>query len=30
MITKFNTVYAGHVDIGDRGQSATPANDRRF
>ena len=30
MITKFNTVYAGHVDIPDRGQDATPANDRRF
>ena len=30
MITKFNTVYAGHVDIEDRGQSGTPANDRRF
>ena len=30
MITKFNTVYAGHVDIQDRGQDGTPANDRRF
>jgi hypothetical protein len=30
MITKFNTVYAGHVDIPDRGQNATPANERRF
>ena len=30
MITKFNTVYAGHVDIPDRGQDGTPANDRRF
>jgi alkanesulfonate monooxygenase SsuD/methylene tetrahydromethanopterin reductase-like flavin-dependent oxidoreductase (luciferase family) len=30
MITKFNTVYAGHVDIPDGGQNATPANERRF
>src|SRR5580658_8469698 len=30
MITKFNTVYAGHVDIRDRGQDGTPANDRRY
>ena len=30
MITKFATVYAGHVDLPDRGQDATPANDRRF
>ena len=30
MITKFATVYAGHVDIPDRGQDATPANERRF
>jgi len=30
MITKFSTVYAGHVDLGDMGQAATPANDRRY
>jgi alkanesulfonate monooxygenase SsuD/methylene tetrahydromethanopterin reductase-like flavin-dependent oxidoreductase (luciferase family) len=30
MITKFTTVYAGHVDMPDRGQDATPANERRF
>ncbi len=30
MITKFATVYAGHVDMPDRGQDATPANERRF
>ena len=30
MITKFTTVYAGHVDFPDRGQNATPANERRF
>ncbi len=29
MITKFSTVYAGHVDLGDMGQLATPANERR-
>jgi hypothetical protein len=29
MITKFTTVYAGHVDLPDRGQDTTPANDRR-
>jgi alkanesulfonate monooxygenase SsuD/methylene tetrahydromethanopterin reductase-like flavin-dependent oxidoreductase (luciferase family) len=30
MITKFSTVYAGHVDLGDVGQTATPANERRY
>ena len=30
MITKFATVYAGHVDLPDMGQMATPANERRF
>src|SRR5271165_1972565 len=30
MIRKFATVYAGHVDIPDRGRDATPANERRF
>ena len=30
MITKFATVYAGHIDLPDRGQDATPANERRF
>ena len=30
MITKFVTVYAGHVDLPDHGQNATPANERRF
>src|SRR3989442_7489643 len=30
MITKFSTVYAGHVDLGDLGQLATPANERRY
>ena len=30
MITKFSTVYAGHVDLPDMGQQATPANERRY
>jgi len=30
MINKFTTVYAGHVDLPDRGQDCTPANDRRY
>jgi alkanesulfonate monooxygenase SsuD/methylene tetrahydromethanopterin reductase-like flavin-dependent oxidoreductase (luciferase family) len=30
MIKKFTTVYPGHVDLPDRGQDATPANERRF
>src|SRR5205823_14633340 len=30
MIDKFATVYAGHVDLPDMGQGATPANERRF
>jgi alkanesulfonate monooxygenase SsuD/methylene tetrahydromethanopterin reductase-like flavin-dependent oxidoreductase (luciferase family) len=30
MITNFSTVYAGHVDLPDMGQDATPANERRF
>ena len=30
MISKFSTVYAGHVDLGDMGQAATPANERRY
>ena len=30
MITKFATVYAGHVDLPDMGQTATPANERRY
>jgi alkanesulfonate monooxygenase SsuD/methylene tetrahydromethanopterin reductase-like flavin-dependent oxidoreductase (luciferase family) len=28
MIRKFSTVYAGHVDLPDRGQHGTPANER--
>jgi alkanesulfonate monooxygenase SsuD/methylene tetrahydromethanopterin reductase-like flavin-dependent oxidoreductase (luciferase family) len=30
MITKFSSLYAGHVDLGDMGQEATPANQRRY
>ena len=30
MITKFVTVYPGHIDLADVGQHATPANERRY
>src|SRR6058998_370644 len=30
MITRFATVYPGHVDLPDMGQMATPANERRY
>jgi alkanesulfonate monooxygenase SsuD/methylene tetrahydromethanopterin reductase-like flavin-dependent oxidoreductase (luciferase family) len=30
MLSKFATVYAGHIDFPDHGQDKTPANDRRF
>jgi alkanesulfonate monooxygenase SsuD/methylene tetrahydromethanopterin reductase-like flavin-dependent oxidoreductase (luciferase family) len=30
MITKFSTLFAGHVDLGDMGQHATPVNERRY
>jgi alkanesulfonate monooxygenase SsuD/methylene tetrahydromethanopterin reductase-like flavin-dependent oxidoreductase (luciferase family) len=30
MITKFGTVYPGHIDLPDMGQMATPANERRY
>ena len=30
MIRHFTTVYPGHVDLPDRGQNATPANERRY
>src|SRR6202790_1470115 len=30
MINKFTTVYAGHIDMPDRGQNTTPANERRY
>jgi hypothetical protein len=28
MITKFGSLFAGHVDLDDLGFDATPANDR--
>lgn len=30
MISKFSSLYAGHVDLDDMGQDATPANERRY
>jgi alkanesulfonate monooxygenase SsuD/methylene tetrahydromethanopterin reductase-like flavin-dependent oxidoreductase (luciferase family) len=30
MIRKFSTVFAGHVDLPERGQDTTPLNERRF
>ena len=30
MIRKFSTVFAGHVDLPERGQDTTPVNERRF
>ncbi|MDE0943529.1 MAG: DUF2478 domain-containing protein [Alphaproteobacteria bacterium] len=30
MITKFSSLFAGHVDLGDMGTAATPANERRY
>jgi len=30
MISKFATVYPGHIDMPDHGQRATPANERRY
>ena len=30
MINRFSSLYAGHIDLGDLGQDATPANDRRY
>ena len=30
MIRKFTTVYPGHIDLPDRGQDATPADERRY
>jgi alkanesulfonate monooxygenase SsuD/methylene tetrahydromethanopterin reductase-like flavin-dependent oxidoreductase (luciferase family) len=30
MISRFATVFAGHVDLPDMGQAATPANERRY
>ena len=30
MIKRFSSLFAGHVDLGDMGQDATPANERRY
>ena len=30
MITRFSSLYAGHVDLDDMGQDATPVNERRL
>lgn len=30
MITNFSSLFAGHIDLGDMGRQATPANDRRY
>ena len=30
MISRFVTVYPGHIDLPDLGQNATPANERRY
>ena len=30
MIKRFNSLFAGHVDLGDMGEDETPANERRY
>lgn len=30
MIKRFGSLFAGHIDLGDLGQDATPANERRY
>ena len=30
MIKRFGSLFAGHIDLGDMGQDATPANERRY
>ncbi|MCS5608511.1 MAG: LLM class flavin-dependent oxidoreductase, partial [Alphaproteobacteria bacterium] len=30
MIKRFSSLFAGHIDLGDMGQDATPANERRY
>ena len=30
MIKRFSSLFAGHIDLGDMGTDATPANDRRY
>ena len=30
MIKKYSSLFAGHIDLGDMGQDATPVNERRY
>jgi alkanesulfonate monooxygenase SsuD/methylene tetrahydromethanopterin reductase-like flavin-dependent oxidoreductase (luciferase family) len=30
MIKRFSSLFAGHIDLGDMGQDATPVNERRY
>jgi hypothetical protein len=30
MITKFDSLFAGHIDMDNAGYGGTPVNDRRF
>ena len=30
MIKRFSSLFAGHIDLGDMGQHATPPNERRY
>ncbi len=30
MITKFSSLFAGHIDLGEMGEDTTPVNDRRY
>lgn len=30
MLKRFSSLYAGHIDLGDMGQDATPPNERRY
>ena len=30
MIKRFGSLFAGHIDLGDMGEDATPANERRY
>ena len=30
MIKRFSSLFAGHIDLGDMGQYATPPNERRY
>ena len=30
MIKRYSSLFAGHIDLGDMGQDATPANERWY